>query len=569
MNTKLFICLFFCLLLPLAYSQTLPDDSFASNIFHKGDVDLRLDKEAYSAGDLLFANITVSNMEDYPLVDAYLVVEMVSGSEHIYPSQNSDNNNVFYEEIIPRINLDSKTQTSVSFSYRIPDDLKSGDYLLEAYLKTPRTPVTGIPFIFISPKGVNFKVEGNGNFPSARISRTRTVFAGGTGPIGSGVNPNSIVNGSVHVLGAAGRDLMLNITVCSWDDTSCDANGLYWNKEYQIKSDLVEETVLVSFNAPEKPDAYAIRLELFEGERLLSLYRSRIIVMGETAKIRKLTISNSSYSAGDIGKALVLVGASPDHYTKPSMENITVLLSIKDLEKNKEVYTGTSLITVLNIDLNEGLEPLEFEFKNNVALNNFSVCAAVSSQDQQYDRYCFIIDTSKIKPKIDARGALNSSWAYDSSTGTLQVNICSTVPGNRSAAAILMSEGTVVASADNIVLAPCGQADLSTGIGKYSLVINDLYSNQQYFSEVDITQGKATTTTTTTILVCGDGICEKGEDASNCCSDCGCVVGSCSGNVCKTAEKPVDTGTNPNIWYLLLGLALIIVGFLLYFRRKK
>lgn len=68
------------------------------------------------------------------------------------------------------------------------------------------------------------------------------------------------------------------------------------------------------------------------------------------------------------------------------------------------------------------------------------------------------------------------------------------------------------------------------------------------FSYFAIT-AKAVTTTTVKRLVCGNGICETGENCGNCLGDCPCAEGyTCQNNICKS-EK---TKTSPKLVTILL-----------------
>jgi len=542
MKSKIIICLFFFMLLSIAYSEPSVDD-FGKSIFNTGVVDYSLDKSEYSAGDIILTNFSIYNTEDFPLVDAYLVVEVVSGREHVYPSQSSEENNVLYEARISRINIGPLSKTLIPFSYRIPVDLKSGSYMVEAYLTSPRTPVVGLPQIFLSPSIAVFGVTGSGKFPYAQIMRTKTFFANETGPIGVGVNASSPVSGIVHISGEQSgiSELLLNVTVCVWDDTSCQENGLFWNEQYPVDLSKNEADVLVSFNAPEKPDAYSIRLELLDNGRYLSLYRSRIVVLGETAKIRKAVTDKPSYDVGDKGRIFVLIGASPDHYTQPVTYNSTVSVYITDLEKNREVYRGTSFIPVLSLYENSGLIPKVFEFNSTERLRNFSVCSEVSSNSGMlYDKYCFIIDSSKIKPADGPVRTPNVSWTYVPEKNTLRITLCSPDAIEMKAGAFLLfPDKSMAAFADGLVLAPCAVTDLPAGYGKYALVVNDLETNKQNIYDVDILAGSEPSTTV--------------------------PVSACAGGECDGGSRNDANG----IYFGLIVLAVIAAAILIYSKRRS
>jgi hypothetical protein len=82
--------------------------------------------------------------------------------------------------------------------------------------------------------------------------------------------------------------------------------------------------------------------------------------------------------------------------------------------------------------------------------------------------------------------------------------------------------------------------------------------------------------------VCGNGVCEPGEDRRNCCRDCGYPQGyECKDNTCikilttTTTISPVSPPTGLVIFIASpLGIAsilsiLIVIGFVVFMLKKK
>ena len=578
MKNKLLL-IYLLLIVPFLSFPVFADenaDYFAASPFHKGDVSFSLADSPYKAGELLATNITVSNMEDYPLVDAYLVAEVVEGQEHVYPSQMSDENNVFYEEIIRGISLGGGQKKTVPFEYKLPEDLRPGQYMLAVYFTGQKAPLVGIPFIFASPKTASFAVQGGGNFPAASIVRTKTLFGNATGPIGVGVSPGSLVDAAVRISGlpGEGREFSLNVTICSWDDTSCGANAFVGSFVYRIGPNQKDAVIPVSFTAPSKSDAYAIRLELSDSGRTMSLYRSRIVVTGETAKIRKAAVDKDSYSAGEYGKVFLLIGASPDHYTRPVLNDSLVTVYIRDAETGAEVYRRAETVAVLSADMNDGMHSMIFPFKSGGVLRNFEVCSEIASKaGVLYDKYCFTLDSLRFPHP--QRTQLNVSWVYDASAKSLLATICSPGPSEGKAAAILFSsDQNVVASADGLVLSLCAQAFLPAGPGDYVLAVNDLENYKQAQYPVRISPDPAASMTTVPLAICGDARCGPGEDTDNCCTDCGCSIGEeCDTNICVQSTtmpkaEPAYTGINSIYYAGVVVIALILLVIVLRGGKK-
>jgi hypothetical protein len=403
MNKFSYTALFLFILSTAFFSSTAlaqsPDvEYFSENPMYNGDVYFSLYKDVYSAGENLSTDFVVSNLEDFPIVGAYLVVEIGKVGE-----SGSDSGGVFYEVVLRDINLPSLGSVSVPFNYVLPSDLSSGDYSLDAYLKTDRTGIVGLPHVFLSPVSRGFSVVGVGGFPYASISRSGSFFVNESGLVGPGVDVGSLVEGVVSIVKEPGSPslvgLVLSVYVCEWDDTACVvSDDLYWSGDYSVAAGQVTDSgalVGVVFVAPSRPSAYAIRLELKDSfGRIVSLYRSRVVVMGESARIRKMAVDKSYYGAGDLGRVMVLVGPSPDSYTNPVTLNATVSVFINS--GGETLFTGSSVVPELSGLSYPGFVFESFNFTSSRELRVFEVCSqVVSSSGLLFDRYCYLVDSSK------------------------------------------------------------------------------------------------------------------------------------------------------------------------------
>ncbi len=239
-----------------------------------------------------------------------------------------------------------------------------------------------------------FTLEGTGDFPYAKISREKTNINNITGPIGVGFNPNERFNLNIPVDANKSFSGLLDIKICDWDDTLCEPVS---EKQENINLNEGENNISIELKSPENPGAYAIRIELKENNKIISLYRSRIIVFGEAAKIRKL-YNDKYYYNNENAKISVLVGGSPDHYNNPVVENTLLKVSLTDKINNKK-YEKEYLIDILSLD--NFFNKQEFEIKVN-QLTNFEVCAGLSRKDtgKIYDNYCYVVDSTKFVGKM-------------------------------------------------------------------------------------------------------------------------------------------------------------------------
>jgi hypothetical protein len=231
-----FICLFS--ILNVACAQSPDENGSFENSLYEGDVYYTLDKDSYSAGETINTQFSVNNGEDFPMVDAYLVIEFVAaGPEPAYPSQASDADNVFFEEIIRDINIPPHGQAVLPYSYTLPLDVSIGEYRMDAYLKTERTNIVGLSNLFQSPRLARFNVTAQGGFPQAFISRAETYYVNETGQLGPGVDAGEEVKGVV-VVKSLSQDVLegltLRVSVCEWDDTICVGKSFLLTQDYPV-----------------------------------------------------------------------------------------------------------------------------------------------------------------------------------------------------------------------------------------------------------------------------------------------------------------------------------------------
>jgi hypothetical protein len=566
---KYFSVVFSCVVLLslcLYASAYTPD---LADLTYKGDVVFSIEPE-YSAGETVNVSITASNLEEVSLSDGYLIIELVEGgATHEYPSQGSDIDNIFYEKVLGNISIPPHSEKTVSFEYALPVDLRSGNHRLEVYYETGRTPVTGISSIFIAPQQRNFNTTGAGVFPQARILRTKTVFQNNTGPVGFVSAPGSSIKGDVYVKSDSAdglSGLSLEVTVCEWSDAFCDG-GAVWNNTYRLSLRANGTAQIpVEFPAPDKPGVYSIRLELKDQNlRTLSLYRSRTVVTGGTARIRRLDVDKAYLKANEIGQLRVLISAAGDG---SNVTNATLRVRVLNVSL-KEIYSGNVTLPVMSMESN-GLVDERFDY---VALHDMSawtVCASIESPSGAiYDDYCYKIDSPG-----SAQGVIDAAWVYADRSGLLNIRPCAYDllgnPGKAQVSLVLMDAfGKVYQRQDSLALEPCASLDALVGSGNYSLVMSDLETNRQITRAIVVQRNES---------VCGDTICSP-DESEICCRDCGCPAGyACTSNICMEetqtsgaetlpAEKgPVGDSLN---YTLIAGVIFLFMGLALFVLRKK
>jgi hypothetical protein len=401
------------LLLSIAFAGVV---SAEEDIFFSGDVSFDI-QPTYSAGSSLDTSFRITNSEPFSLADASLIVEIIQGCiEPIYPSQMSDCDNVVYEQVISDINLVPNSVKDVNFSYVLPNDLSSGIYRVEAFLRTQRTPIVGMAQIFIPGKSKSFSLTGSGNFPFAKIMRTKTEVNGQPGPIGVGVNLVDSPTMNLFVSSNKTASVRIKITTCDWQDSICP-NPMFVQES---TSSLIvgENKIPITLKVPQSPGAYALRLEVIEGERLVSLYRSRMVVMGATARVRQLYTDKHFYSDEDLN-VTVLVGGSPDHYTYPTINNANLEVTIKSLNDG-EIYSDSVVIPELSKD--NFFVKKSFILGVKGEMSKFEVCAKLTSSDLVvYDNYCYVVDSTRFDQSNKHLLELNEEYTDEGFVGQITV----------------------------------------------------------------------------------------------------------------------------------------------------
>lgn len=356
------------------------DESF----FYNSVINYNLDSN-YSAGSNLTTTITLSNNEKFPIADATLSLQLVHGcSEPIYPSQGSDCDNIIDEVILKNINLAPNSNYQIPFSYVLPANLQSGTYRLDAYLVARKTPMVGIPGILLPGMYRSFYINGTTSMDEVKILRTKTNLANVTGPIGFGVDKGQKVILNVFLDSNYEGSAKLSAKIFDWEDIS---GKFIAEKSVPISLKKGEQEFNIEFTAPESTSAYPIRLEVSDGNKLLSLYKSRIVVKGESAKIRKLYPDKILYGS-EKAKVTVLVGSSPDHYTNPTTKDI--LLEVNLTNSNGETYKKSKTIQEM-ISGNYTLESFNFPVKS---LRDYEICATLRSSNEIYDSECYKVTAS-------------------------------------------------------------------------------------------------------------------------------------------------------------------------------
>ncbi len=487
MEKRLIVGLFFVLLFSSAFAVK-------GNFSYDAEMQATIAKKSFSPGETITGKLFFTSMEFFPIPEAYAVIYLVQGNGYYYTSQQSDVDNIFVEQKVSGINLSPTMRREYDYNIVLPQDLAPGNYRLDFYAKTEKGFITGAPHIFSSPFSIQISVSGsNGEFPFAKIIRTKTEFHNFLGPQGPGIEPGKEISNNIFVRNTSSRELKnvkVFVGLCEWDDTACSK----FDSQDTAKIDSIkageEKSARVKLVAPQLPDAYSIRIEVRdENDRLLSLYRNRSIVYGGTAKIHKMYVSDFKYNTGDKGNVKIMLGPSPDHYTFPSFKDFDVKVSIQDLWSNNVIFEKSERVTEINPKAPNPYLEKSFDFTVPNALTNFRVCGSVEKQGVVHENYCFVVDASKFRV-IEKFSDIDITWNFVEKERRLDIEFSLRNPElSRSVDAAyalsafstseLLGESVLDSLPNNISFS--GLKDNS-----YTLILNNFLTRQQSQVEINI-----------------------------------------------------------------------------------
>jgi hypothetical protein len=465
----------------------------SASIFFTGFVEINLEKDNLKAGENLKGYFRAGNSDSAGFYDSEIIVEIASGPKGSisYPSQLSDNGNIFLEKKFP-IALLPNQEKKIPFEIPLPKDIKEGTYTILAYFKTKRSPITGIPHIFLNPVEKEFKVQGTGSFPNATIIRTKTEFNGDTGPIGTWVKPEQNIEGKIFLKNQSNQklqNLVLWTGLCDWDDTACEKFLTEAKTNLELEAN-EEKQVNLTLKAPAMPGAYAIRIELMDKDgKTISLYRNRAIVEGPTAKIKKMAFYGDELKPNKPVKIYALIGSSPDHYTKPDFYDFNVSIWIE--KDAKKIFEGKQHIPALKFKEIE--KEINANFTPDLAYQKFTVCSAIEKDNTTHDKYCFEI--FPIETDYNGKKGEIRLETIFSEPSELKIKACGfAANGNEEdinlSISVVEAENSLERYYESFDSGNCLEKYYPIERKKYLVLVNDFKNNKQISKEIDLTVEK-------------------------------------------------------------------------------
>jgi len=387
---------------------------------YNGDIEVNYDGSA---------KVKISNMENFPIINGVLVYDVVQDG------------NVIYGGTVDDINIQPKQQYRFMLDFMEP--LAAGTYDLDMYFTTPITPVVGVPYLFAGPVKTSFTVS-EGTRPGVVIGKSSYLQAPQyTGQLGATAKPGAEVKGVVKLTGTISGTFV--VTGCIWDDSTCDSPVVLYSSPIDISGSTDKE---FEFTAPSKPGVYSIRFEVKDNIGTVALYRNRLMVSGESAKIRILKVDSLDGSG-------TMTVTSSGSVTPSDDVTATLSVTVGEFKDSKEItIPSNQLITE------------SFIFHADVQ-NSYQICAELKS-DTVLDSFCYDVDQKKFGAPItmDVQGS--------------SIELCSNGDATDVQYIVIDSSGIIIDRGDTLALTPCSKKELSLSAGDYVVALQDLNNEEDY-----------------------------------------------------------------------------------------
>ncbi|MBT4870709.1 MAG: hypothetical protein HON47_03990 [Candidatus Diapherotrites archaeon] len=536
MNRKLVIIIGLILLASFVFSEGLQPSDLAWN----GAMSVTLDKETFMDGETITGHVRIANKEEYPIIGGILVLQIAQG-EYEYPSQSVTNDNVLFEKTIKDIWVLPNTVKDIDFNLGI---VQGGEYRADAYLSVLRSKHTGASWIFMSPLSKEFNVEGE-EYKRLQIFRPLTNFNGVRGPVGFPVEGGEEINGEIFITNETGEDrdsLQIGITICDWSTGFCEKEETLFDIG-TIKANQTDP-VNVKVKVPTIPSAYAINIKLYNGDIIESIYKSRVIVAGGTAKLRKMLINGFKEKDYSL---LTIFSGSPDHFNYPPFNNFSL---------GMKIYSNTILIQEEKVDINNidtsEIKQQDFDIKNNIFDR---VCLEITKQSVLYDEFCFDVELEAIQEAYDLEypEIVQVDWSYNEELTELTLALNKSISIN---SRVRIIHNNQIIFEDSVTNASEYEKIIFIQRDNMVMLVDDFDAkNQQTINlnlaldkdEVEIVENGVVESSGTTTITCSDKICDNGFVCD------GESYASLQGTCCKSTCVPAIESEGFN----LLGIPFI------------
>lgn len=532
----------------------------------EGYISVNLDKTIFNPDEEVKGHLIIENGEHKPLLGQRIILQLAKG-EYDYPSMLA-NDNIIFEQLFEDNWILPRTIKKIEFNL---GQLNPGEYHLDVYSWVLKTMFVGSDAILYNPVTINFKVSGENEETEIYINRKLTNFGKekSIGPNGFPVEAGQKFSGEVYITNQTTTEknnLTINIEICDWSKSFC--NGELFDSEKEKISKTISVSKLlgkkdnkidVELTAPLIPSVYEISITLKENEKILSIYKNRVIVTGGTSKIRKVLfggLENKEYSLE------VLFAGSPDHFTYPDFENFNLKMSVFNNEKLiNEKEENYSKITTGEVKSNLfKIEEKEFD----------RICIEINKDNIIYDKECFSINLEGIQKDYDEKHPelMDIKYNYNSTTEELTLTLTKKVLNEINGRIRILKENNTTLINEVINHKGIFEKNYLLNKENYTLMIDDFDSKRQKVIYLNLSETDSFARDENNLNSCGGIICPSGtvcdsKTYNSSEGDC------CTTNCIPSIESSGVLGilTIPLIFWI--GVILLIFSGIILFNTLK
>jgi len=344
-------------------------------------------------GGIIEGSFNVLNQEDYIIGNLFYGVDLlrvVNPKADFLDPNNLERIDSYYDH--QDLVFSPKSEKEIRFSYQLPENLLSGQYVVKVFLQNPE----------LLPLAWNRyslgEIKGSEEFVSIKqlliLNQEGQEFAPHAGvPI----SPDSYPKLKVEFLNQNNQDLSAVYKIKFFNKYL--NGGLITEKieELFLKASASKE-LTVNLLQIETPGVYWGEISVLKDEKQISpRYDFHWVVSGETGKIDFAKINKDSFSAGEIAKISVILSDRPDIHLAdvPSLDKID--LEVKLIcQDSGQIAKKTFNLNIAPTAKNE----FDLELLTDKTGKNCGLLLAMSKEGKLLHSYQLNSESYKIPPEI-------------------------------------------------------------------------------------------------------------------------------------------------------------------------
>lgn len=244
-------------------------------------VSVHPDSKLFSASEPLTGYIEIANHSTVSSHDTRIVLQLV-------PRDAQGPFNAVMEEVLLVGLVDGSSKQPFRFTLAPSESVPGGPYTLYTYVYANGQQEVGIPFTFFTPVKQDVFLTSD-TLPTFRFDQI--VLNRALNQFGPTIAAESPIQLSLSASSESTdlQSVTIRVRTCAWSDLDCLDEQPFVSEQTQtitLSSTQKAPPIVFSWTAPSIPGAYAVRIEAFDGDKLLRLDRSRFVVAGENGKIQ-------------------------------------------------------------------------------------------------------------------------------------------------------------------------------------------------------------------------------------------------------------------------------------------